>query len=108
MCLNDHKPEICPERGQRISAFVFRHGRALAQLITLFALPVFLARADGDIDTKVREYVLQIKTMHGFSECGFFELPETTAPSVTGLLNLGMDVLPKLTPYLRDTTFTDA
>ena len=104
----DRKPETCPEQGQRIISLIFCHHRVLAYLVTVLAFPVFLARADGDVDTKVREYVLQIKTMHGFSECGFFELPEMTAPSVTGLLNLGMDVLPKLTPYLRDTTFTDA
>jgi hypothetical protein len=68
--------------------------------------------AQLDLKDKVALQVSRIKSISGYSEEGFFELPGVSLPEedspITQLINYGMDAIPFLIPYLSDTSPTKA
>ncbi|HXG66601.1 MAG TPA: hypothetical protein VNO70_15985 [Blastocatellia bacterium] len=82
----------------------------LLALILSFQKPALALQLD--LKGQVAHQVDRIRSISGYSEQSFFELPGTSLPGdespVFELIGYGMDAIPLLTPYLSDTSFTQA
>lgn len=66
----------------------------------------------SDVKDRVAQQVDRIRTISGYSDAGFFELPGVSSHNdgspISELISYGMDAIPYLSPYLSDTSQTQA
>ena len=82
----------------------------LALLFIALLLPQSTYGEQIDLETQVAQQVQRIKTMSGQSENSFLELQGISRAdgALVQLIGYGMEAIPFLTPYLDDTSLTQA